>query len=275
MTNNIFLSWSGTLSNAVAYAFHQYLPVILQNSASFFSPESIAKDADWFNKIKTELVSVKTGIIFLTKENINSEWIILEAGGILSKGSICVLLCDLDISDLKDSKSFFQYLNVTKLNNKPDLLKFFVTLKNVISPDVSDDVIKLTFDKFYEDLKDEVENNRTKAINMTPETSTFAKLTGRWKLEYKKMDGTFRGQEFLRIDDSGKYYLSVAGDEKYYFQLNVLSSDASRFVWQKIQTIDEKPSELVHSIEDLTLENGVLLRGSDTSGFKLTYTKIE
>ncbi|MCG9900873.1 MAG: hypothetical protein MH132_12785 [Hydrotalea sp.] len=274
MTNNIFLSWSGKLSNAIAYAFHQYLPIILQNSSSFFSPESIEKDADWFNKIKAELINVKTGIIFLTKENIKSEWIILEAGGILSKGSICVLLCDLDISDLKDNNSFFQYLNVTKLNDKLDLLKLFLTLKKVISPDVSDDVVNATFDKFYEDLKQAAENNKAQAISMRPDNS-FASLAGKWKLEYTKLDGSFRGQEFLRLDNDGKYYLTISGSDKYYFQLNILKSKDSNYVWQKIQIIDEKPTDMVHSVESLKLEGGKVLLGTDTSGYNLKYSKIE
>ncbi|NIJ55213.1 hypothetical protein FHS68_004400 [Dyadobacter arcticus] len=75
MANNVFLSWSGKLSNSIAFAFYEHLPFILQNSSSFFSPESIEKDSVWFNRVITELYEIETGIVFLTKENIKSEWI--------------------------------------------------------------------------------------------------------------------------------------------------------------------------------------------------------
>jgi len=38
-SNNIFLSWSGKLSNVIAYSFSKYLPLIVQNSKVFFSPD--------------------------------------------------------------------------------------------------------------------------------------------------------------------------------------------------------------------------------------------
>lgn len=278
MENNIFLSWSGKLSNAIAYAFHQYLPIVIQNSKSFFSQESLTKDSDWFNRIQKELYHVKTGIIFLTKENINSEWIILESGGLLSKGSICVLLCDIDISYLKANNSFFQYLNVTKLNDHADLFKLFKTLKGIISPDVNDEVIQKTFDKFYNDLKEVIENSIERVVGEIPDISVFTKLIGSWKLSYTKLDRSFKGEETLHIDHDGKYFLvsSGSGQKKYYFQLNVLDSNEKDVVWQKVQIIDEKVTNMVHSIEKLSFHNdNKLLMGSDTLGYELTYIKIE
>jgi hypothetical protein len=271
-TSNIFLSWSGKVSNAIALSFNTYLPYIIQASNPFFSPEGISKDESWFKKINSELISSKTGIVFLTKENLSKDWIFFESGGIFSKGSLCVLLCDCEIAHLKEKKSIFQHLNVTSITDRKDLLRLFHTINGVISPNVDQKIIDRTFDKYFDEFQTELNEslNNTK----TPEMDTST-LEGKWNLKYKSRIGPFEGGENLRLTKDGKYYLEDGG-ERYYFQLNVLRNDGASFVWQKLRVADEHPTDEVHSVENVKMTNGgTILQGEDTLGYTLIYTKVE
>lgn len=146
MRKKIFFSWSKNSSLTIANAFYEFMPQIISVSQKniFFSPNTILKDATWFNEIQIGLSEAETGIVFLTKDNIKEEWMLFEAGGIFSKGSLCVLLCDFDVSYLKEKDSCFQNLNVTQLNDKEDLFKLFDTIRLAISPDTESKITRNT-----------------------------------------------------------------------------------------------------------------------------------
>lgn len=279
-SNNVFLSWSEKISNAVAFTFSKYLPIIIQNARPFFSPQGIKKDEDWFNKIKSELISSKSGIIFLTKENLCKDWILFEAGGVFSKNSLCILLCDdIDLGYLKDNNSLFQYLNYTMLKNKEDVLSLFKTVNNAISPHVNEQVIESTFNKYYDDFKRELDEALVRTINVENNTFNVENNTllfeGQWQLIYTPRNRNENNYENLVITKDGKYKIKEGNSERYYFQLNVLKSDSRSIIWQKLKVVDNNPTDEVHSVEDLQIgSNDSILEGEDTIGFKIRYTKI-
>jgi len=88
----VFISWSGELSRQLAEAFRNWLPGALQYVKPYFTPADIEKGAKWATEIANELASSSICLIFLTRENLQSNWIMFEAGAIsstLDKARVC------------------------------------------------------------------------------------------------------------------------------------------------------------------------------------------
>lgn len=121
----IFISWSGTASRQIAEALSDWLQRVIQAVKPFYSPD-IDKGAKWSNEIDDALEGTRFGIICLTPDNLNSNWVYYEAGA-LSKtkdASIWTFLVDLKPSDVKQPLGRFQHT----LAEKKDLLKMLKSI---------------------------------------------------------------------------------------------------------------------------------------------------
>ena len=101
---SVFLAWSGPVSHKMAELLRDNLSLFVRNVDIFMS-EDISKGKRWHTEIAKALQATKFGILCLTPENLNSEWIHFEAGA-LSKTvddstHVCPLLIDVQKSELK------------------------------------------------------------------------------------------------------------------------------------------------------------------------------
>jgi hypothetical protein len=107
----VFISWSGPRSKELANALRQWLPMVLQYVEPWISDKDISAGERWAQTIAGELEAANFGIICITPENLNSEWILFEAGA-LSKsmldGKVIPLLFGLELSELSGPLSQFQ-----------------------------------------------------------------------------------------------------------------------------------------------------------------------
>jgi hypothetical protein len=113
----IFISWSGIRSKAVAEALHDWLPTIIQAVRPWLSPADIDKGTRWRTEVATELEHSQVGIVCLTPENLNSSWLLFEAGAlskIQESSFICTLLYDLEPSTVVGPLGQFQHTLATK-----------------------------------------------------------------------------------------------------------------------------------------------------------------
>ena len=107
----VFISWSGDLSNKLAEAFHTWLPSALQAIHPYFTPTDIEKGARWSIEITKELESSKVGVLFLTRDNIGSAWLLFEAGALskqLEKSKVCPIVFGITHNDLPGPLRQFQ-----------------------------------------------------------------------------------------------------------------------------------------------------------------------
>ena len=96
----VFLSWSGERSKAAAFAFYNWLPDVLQSVTTWMSSEDIESGAGWSEEIRRALDESNYGIVFITRDNLNAQWLLFEAGAIakhVDYGRAIPLLVDDDL----------------------------------------------------------------------------------------------------------------------------------------------------------------------------------
>lgn len=125
----VFLSWSGTRSRRTAEVLSEWLPQMIQAVEPWMSSET-EKGTRWGSEIANKLEESKVGIICLTRENLNENWILFEAGA-LSKtkdAHVCTFLLDLKPTDIKQPLAQFQATQF----RKEDVLKLITTINRVV-----------------------------------------------------------------------------------------------------------------------------------------------
>jgi hypothetical protein len=157
----IFLSWSGPLSKAYAEAFRDFIALVIQAVDPYFSPDDIEKGSKWSTEISTALRESKVGVFFLTRENLNSEWLHYEAGAIsnvIESSRVCPLLFGVSTSDVVGPLSQFQLTEFSK-----EEIRKFVSVINLQMPKPLDmQIYNKSFDnnwRNFEELVQSIANN--------------------------------------------------------------------------------------------------------------------
>ncbi len=136
----VFISWSGTRSKELAIALKEWLPLVLQYVEPWVSEKDISAGERWAQAIAGELESSNFGIICVTPENLNSEWILFEAGA-LSKSmldaKVVPLLFGLELSDLGGPLSQFQ----AQKADETGLMEIIKSINKVSDNKASDSIV--------------------------------------------------------------------------------------------------------------------------------------
>jgi len=121
----IFISWSGDRSRAVAAAFREWLPVVLEGTEPFMSEVDIDKGTRWDAHISQQLARTDFGIICLTPENRMSAAMHYEVGALsksVERAHIWTYLYGLGNADIKWPLSEFHHTPFEKEETR-NLLK--------------------------------------------------------------------------------------------------------------------------------------------------------
>jgi len=110
---NVFISWSGERSKWVAEAMRDWLPLVLQTAKPWMSATDIEKGSRGLNEVSGRLQGMKIGIVCLTPENLETPWILYEAGALSKtiddKTRLCTyLLGGLQFQHVKPPLGMFQ-----------------------------------------------------------------------------------------------------------------------------------------------------------------------
>jgi len=152
----IFISWSGERSHKAATLLHDWLKCVLNEVQPFVSSEDIRKGKRWLIEISHELQNSSFGIICLTRDNLNSPWILFEAGA-LSKFTdaqvSALLLGDLTARELEGPLSQFQ---ATPFNK--DQVKKLISDINVLLKEkgLTAEILNRVFEKWWPDLEKDI-----------------------------------------------------------------------------------------------------------------------
>lgn len=131
----VFISWSGHKSFEVAKVLKEWIPCIIQDIEPYFSSEDIDKGSRWSTDIAKELEEASFGILCVTKDNLDSQWLNFEAGALskaIDKAKVCPFLFDLKPSEIAKSPILqFQMTNV----DRDDIFKLFKSMNSCLGDD--------------------------------------------------------------------------------------------------------------------------------------------
>jgi hypothetical protein len=101
----VFISWSGPQSNAVAKALREWLTLVLPDKITpFVSSDDIVKGSRGLTVIKKQLEESSFGIVVVTPSNLESTWIHFEAGALArameDEDRVAPLLVGVEIGDV-------------------------------------------------------------------------------------------------------------------------------------------------------------------------------
>lgn len=174
----VFISWSGKRSKALAFAVKEWLPLILQYAKPWVSDKDISAGDRWAQAIAGELENSNFGILCITPENINSQWILFEAGA-LSKSmldsKVIPLLFDLELSDLSGPLSQFQASKV----DEQGMLEVARAINSCSENKALDTAIEALVPALWPRLEDELNNIPEKQVSekhMRPQTEILEDL---------------------------------------------------------------------------------------------------
>jgi len=116
---DVFISWSGERSKAVAEALRWWLPKLINATKPWLSCADIEKGARWSTDVGSRLQEAKVSIICLTPGNLHADWVLFEAGALsktLDNTYVCPLLIGLEPADVEGPLAQFQATRATKLD---------------------------------------------------------------------------------------------------------------------------------------------------------------
>jgi hypothetical protein len=158
---DIFITWSGPRSLAVAEALGEYLPMIVNAFNPWLSKKSLEKGVNWSTELTAALGKVSAGIICLTPSNLTEPWILFEAGAIakavkaeMDKPRACTLLIGLRSSDVKGPLAQFQNTELTR----DDLLRLVQNLNAVLGEAALKEAqVEKAFDLVWTELEERLD----------------------------------------------------------------------------------------------------------------------
>ena len=157
--HNVFISWSGLRSKAVAEALREWLPTVIQTAKPFMSETDIDKGSRGLDEVVRALEGIKVGIVCLTPENLDERWILYEAGALSKtiddKTRLCTyLLGNLQPQHIRQPLGMFQHTRASQVYTK----KLVHTINSSISDDpVSESHLDKIFDKLWPELQKSIE----------------------------------------------------------------------------------------------------------------------
>jgi hypothetical protein len=149
---NLFLSWSGDRSRAVAFGLRDWLPDVLQDIRPFMSEHDIGAGIRWASSLGRSLESTDIGIVCLTPENLNAPWVLFEAGSLAKKLDVARVIpfrLDLKATEVPFPLAQFQSLDA----GRDGALTLLKTLNCIRSQPMETERLERLFTRLWGDLE--------------------------------------------------------------------------------------------------------------------------
>ena len=79
---NVFISWSGDRSQAMANALRDWLPNLIQCLKPWTSEVDLEPGSRWGVELAKKLEQTDFGVICVSSETLNSPWVLFESGAL-------------------------------------------------------------------------------------------------------------------------------------------------------------------------------------------------
>lgn len=152
----VFIGWSGERSKTMAQALHDWIPLILHNVDPWVSEADIEAGERWGEVVAKELADSTFGIICVTRENVNSPWVLFEAGALsktMQGSKVIPLLLDLEIRDITGPLAQFQAKKVEKMGISEVINSINQTANGVVPEARARELFEALWPKFEKAVK--------------------------------------------------------------------------------------------------------------------------
>jgi len=191
----VFLSWSGERSKAMAETFAEWIGQVIQAVEPWISSD-IEKGSRWGPEVAGRLEACKVGIICLTRENLDANWILFEAGA-LSKtkdAHVCTLLLDIAPSDIEQPLGQFQHTT----RAKAEMLQLVQTINEAVHRSGERALAEATLKQVFETNYPHLSAALDRIAAQKPDTGSSHRPEREILQEILEI---VRGQERQRLDD--------------------------------------------------------------------------
>ena len=152
----LFISWSGNRSKALAACLRDWLPLVIQSVTPWFSPEDIDKGARWLGELNTQLEKQSVAVICVTPENASAPWLLFEVGALskaLDASWVCPVLVGLEPTELQGPLAQFQATRTTHEDIRKLLLTINKRLDTPLAEPKLDTIFELLWPKLEKELR--------------------------------------------------------------------------------------------------------------------------
>jgi hypothetical protein len=151
----VFISWSGERSRAVAEALKSWLSDIYFDVRSWMSSHDIAAGSRWATDLADQLSSSNFGVLCLTPENLNAPWVLFEAGSLakaLDVARVVPYRFGLTEIDLRYPLAQFQGVDA----DQSGTFKLLESINAVRDDPLNSDRLYRLFAKWWPDLQNKL-----------------------------------------------------------------------------------------------------------------------
>jgi len=177
----VFVSWSGDRSKAMAYGLKSFLGNVIQSLQPWLSDEDIPKGDRWAQKISERLKSCQLGIICVTPENLDSPWLNFEAGALskqVGKARVCPVLLGISPSDDFFRESPLSQFQATTFARQ-DMYKLVESLNRELRDKKLESYrLEKSFGKYWTDFENEITEGSKKCISSSNLITVIKALEG-------------------------------------------------------------------------------------------------
>ena len=152
---NLFISWSGERSRAVAIALKSWLSDITPDVQTWMSDHDIKAGTRWNSVLTSELDSSSFGILCLTPENLYAPWILFEAGSlakIVEVARVVPYRLGLNATDITFPLAQFQGVDA----DEQGTYKLLASINDARDARLPESRLTRAFEKWWPDLKQEL-----------------------------------------------------------------------------------------------------------------------
>ena len=133
---SVFISWAekDSFSHKTALLLKDWLPDVLQHLECFVASEDIGSGELWLPKLFEQLDKSETGILCLTKQSMDTRWMLFEAGALAKRVGkdilkVCPLLLKIKPSELSLPLTAFQHRVLNKDTEEESKKQMFQLLE--------------------------------------------------------------------------------------------------------------------------------------------------
>jgi len=261
---SVFISWSGESSRLVAVAWQTFLKNVIQTADPWMSANDIEKGSFWRSNLRGRLEESRIGIICLTPDNLDSSWLLFEAGALSKTKSdeqahVCMYLVGLEQRDVIDPLAQFQMT----VNTEEDTLKSMLTINKKLAESFdnqpTNDVVMNVFEKFWPEFQSEIndaKNTVTVAAEERPPDSYFEEILQLVRRLPKDIGSIVQRNQsskpvtddaHARLRSLGNFTLTLTG-RKQFMLAHLISGDEPSEISERVGLSDEHYNLIVERV---------------------------